>query len=129
MNFAYLISNRTVPAYPLGEPYDGRPRYGMTPAQADIYRWLVQHKPHHGAFGINFREVAWRMTCHQSKIHDHVRALVERGWIEDLGEYTKYRFVHPVKKFKESRIERARGGDSPQTQLSRTWVRPKPRCE
>jgi len=129
MNFAYLISERTVPAFPLGQPVDGRPRYGMTPDQAEVYRWLVSHKPHDADFGINFREVAWRMLRHPSKVHANARALVERGWIENRGGYTKYRFVHPIMTFKESRIEQAKGGDSPHTHLSRTWVMPKPGCE
>jgi hypothetical protein len=101
-----LSITATVPAYPLGEPYDGRPRYGMTPAQAEVYRWLVQHKPHHDAFGVNFRELAFRMASHLETSHACVRALVERGWLE-VAEYrpsaTVYRFVHPVRQFKAPR--------------------------
>ena len=32
---ALAHSEGTVPAHPLGQPLDGRPRYGMTPEQAD----------------------------------------------------------------------------------------------
>lgn len=60
-----------VPAFPLGQPVDGRPRYGMTPAQADVYRCLVKHKPHNDAFGINFRELAWRMARPARRRADH----------------------------------------------------------
>lgn len=98
----------TVPAYPLGEPFDGRPRYGMTPEMAEVYRWLVQHKPHHGSFAINFRETGWRMARHYTALHRTVQGLVERGWLEcgDLpvkGAGSTYSFVHPVKQFKAPR--------------------------
>lgn len=105
MNFAYLISERTVPAFPLGQPVDGRPRYGMTPAQADVYRWLVKHKPHDAPFGINFRNLAFCMARHLENSHASVRSLVERGWLESEGNSsaTVYRFVHPVMTFKAPR--------------------------
>lgn len=106
MNFAYLISERTVPAFPLGQPVDGRPRYGMTPEMACAYRWLVKYKPHDESFAVNFRETGWRMARHPSKIHATVQALVERGWITpdaSPGRYTTYRFVHPVMQFKAAR--------------------------
>lgn len=101
-----LAHEIAVPAYPLGEPYDGRLRFGMTPAQAEVYRWLVQNKPHHGAFGVNFREMAFRLVSHLETSHACVRGLVERGWLE-VAEHkasaTVYRFVHPVKLFKAPR--------------------------
>lgn len=88
----------TRPAYPLGRPAD-RDRYGMTPEQACLYRWLVQHKPHDKPFTIGFRAIAplFLLKGH-SKLHDRVAGLVERGWLErdDAG----YRFVHPVMQFK-----------------------------
>lgn len=99
-----VASVATVPAFPLGIPVDGRLRYGMTPAQADVYRWIVKHKPHHESFGINFRELAFRMASHLKTSHACVRALVERGWLE-VAEYkpsaTVYRFVHPIMHFNE----------------------------
>jgi len=101
MNFAHLISENTVPAFPLGQPVDGRPRYGMTPDMAEFYSWLVKYKPHTGVFGINFRESAWRMLRHPSKVHFSVRSLVERGWLD--GEGNTYSFVHPIMHFKTPR--------------------------
>lgn len=101
-----LALTGTIPAHPLGQPIDGRPRYGMTPDQAAVYRWLVQHKPHNSPFGVNFREVAWRMLRHESKIHANAQALVERGWLEVAeanASHTTYRFVHPVRHFAEPR--------------------------
>lgn len=101
-----LAQEKTVPAFPLGQPFDGRKRYGMTPAQAEVYRWLVEHKPHDQAFGVNFREMAFRMVSHLQTSHACVRGLVERGWLE-VAEHkasaTVYRFVHPVMRFKAPR--------------------------
>lgn len=90
----------TRPAYPLGRPAD-RDRYGMTPEQAHVYRWLVKKRPHDRAFSISFREVALAMASPVGNIHARVSALVERGWLErdDAG----YRFVQPVMQFKENR--------------------------
>jgi hypothetical protein len=97
---------RTVPAFPLGVPEDGRPRYGMTPEMACAYRWLVDHKPHEAPFGINFRETAWKMARHGGAMHATVQGLVERGWIEKAevrGSETTYQFVRPVMTFKAPR--------------------------
>lgn len=90
----------TRPAYPLGRPSD-RDRYGMTPEQAHVYRWLVKNRPHDRPFAISFREVALAMAAPLGSIHQRVAALVERGWLErdDAG----YRFVHPVMQFREAR--------------------------
>lgn len=96
-----LAYENTVPAYPLGRPLDGRNRYGMTPEQACLYRWLVKHKPHDRKFGINYRETAWRMARHYTKIHASVQALIDRGWLDGRGN--AYAFVHPVMKFREAR--------------------------
>ena len=92
-----LAIETTIPAYPLGQPLDGRKRYGMTPEMAHVYRWLVQHKPHDGVFGINFRELAQHMARHHGSVHPAVRSLVERGWLE--GKNETYSFVHPVMRF------------------------------
>jgi hypothetical protein len=92
---------RTVPGFPLGQPVDGRLRYGMTPEQASIYRWLVQHRPHDKSFAISFRHLAQCMASTSGNVHQRVAALCERGWLErdDAG----YRFVAPVMQFKEAR--------------------------
>lgn len=106
MNYAYLISNCTVPAYPLGEPFDGRPRYGMTPAQAEVYRWLVANRPHHGEFPLCFTDLCAALETERSTAHMHIVALVERGWLEagePNGGHTRYSFVHPVRVFKAPR--------------------------
>lgn len=90
---------RTVPAFPLGQPVDGRPRYGMTPEQACLYRWLVLQKPHAKPFAMNSRAIAW--LFHQKShggILRLVTGLIERGWLE--GDGRAYRFVHPVMTFK-----------------------------
>jgi hypothetical protein len=58
-----LASVGTVPAYPLGQPVDGRKRYGMTPEQAAVYRWLVENRPHKGSFNIQYRDVALSMAA------------------------------------------------------------------
>jgi hypothetical protein len=97
-----FYATRTVPGYPLGQPVDGRLRYGMTPEQACLYRWLVLQKPHAKPFALNSRSIAW--LFHQSShtgILRLVRGLIERGWLErdDAG----YRFVHPVMHFAEPR--------------------------
>jgi hypothetical protein len=102
-----FYGTKTVPAFPLGQPTDGRPRYGMTPEQACLYRWLVKHKPHDGPFGINFRGTAWRMARHGSAIHKTVCALVERGWLHHIEAANHmdvaYAFVHPVMNFRGPR--------------------------
>lgn len=98
---ALLNIQATIPAYPLGKPLDGRARYGMTPEQAYVYRWLVAHKPHTTPFAVAFREVAQKMVSTPGNIHARVNALIERGWItrDDAG----YRFVLPIRTFKEPR--------------------------
>jgi DNA-binding MarR family transcriptional regulator len=96
-----LAYNRTVPAYPLGQPVDGRPRYGMTPEQAFVYRWVVRNRPHDRPFTISFRQLATFMASTSGNVHSRVIALVERGWLqrEDAG----YRLVHPVMTFRGKR--------------------------
>jgi predicted DNA-binding transcriptional regulator len=96
-----FYATRTVPGFPLGEPVDGRLRFGMTPEQANIYRWLVQHRPHDRSFVISFRHIAQCMASTSGNIHQRVAALVERGWLE--REDAGYRFVQPVMHFAEPR--------------------------
>jgi hypothetical protein len=92
----------TIPAYPLGKPEDGRERFGMTPEQACLYRWLVRYKPHGKAFTINTRHTATLFLAKShSRIHDRVVGLVERGWLE--REAGSYRFVQPIRHFREPR--------------------------
>lgn len=95
MSLAYDF--QTVPAYPLGKPLDGRERFGMTAEQAALYRWLVNNRPHNEPFKMLFRDVAKRANRDLSKVHDQVAALVERGWLKNVG--TLYAFVHPVMRF------------------------------
>lgn len=102
---AVLQIEKTVPAYPLGQPIDGRSRFGMTPEQARIYRWLLAHRPHDGTFKLDFRDAAAGVNIHLQTVHYNVRELVARGWLyEDLKKYhTAYGFVKPVMHFKEPR--------------------------
>ena len=95
-----LARVNTVPAYPLGIPTDGRARYGMTPEQACLYRWLVKYKPHNESFKINTREIAVLFLARShSRIHDRLVGLVERGWLAHDG--ARYRFVEPIRRFVE----------------------------
>lgn len=100
-----LAQELTRPAFPLGQPYDGRPRYGMTQEQARVYRWLVANKPHGEAFQVHFREAAADINMKLATVHHSVRELVDRGWLfEELGtRYTRYGLVYPVMRFKEPR--------------------------
>lgn len=90
----------TQSAYPLGKPSD-RDRYGMTPEQAHVYKWLVKHRSHDRAFAIQFRALAQLMASTSGNIHQRVGALCERGWLKraDAG----YCFVKPVMTFKAAR--------------------------
>lgn len=92
----------TVPAFPLGIPVDGRERYGMTPEQAILYRWLVKYRPHDGDFKINMQQAASVMLCKRWNIHERIKALVERGWIKPTTA-GRYAFVQPVKVYKGPR--------------------------
>jgi DNA-binding MarR family transcriptional regulator len=96
---AILNIQATLPAYPCGKPLDGRDRYGMTPEQGALYRWLVKNKPHHVAFLMHFRDVASEFNRSLSKTHVQVTALVERGWLEKVEDL--YAFVQPVMHFAE----------------------------
>jgi hypothetical protein len=95
------VALKTRPAFPLGQPVDGRPRYSMTPEQAYVYRWLVQNRPHDRPFAVSFRHVAHLMASTHGNIHSRVAALVERGWLDrdDAG----YKLVPPVMTFAEPR--------------------------
>ena len=96
---ALLRIDATVPAFPLGQPLDGRPRYGMTPEQACLYRWLVKYRPCDGFFSIRLRDVSYCNRISLGNAQQRVSALVERGWLEQVGQ--KFRFVQPVRHFKE----------------------------
>lgn len=99
MSLAY--AQDTVPAFPLGQPEDGRDRYGMTPEQACVYRWLVKHRPHDQPFAIGFSLLGRLMMCSKGNAFQRVSALVERGWLDrDAGGY---RLVKPIRQFKEPR--------------------------
>ena len=94
---ALLNIQATIPAYPCGKPLDGRDRYGMTPEQGALYRWLVKNRPHDGAFAMKFRDVAAKSNRDLCKTHIQITALVERGWLEKVGDL--YAFVKPVMHF------------------------------
>ena len=100
MTHALLNITGTVPAYPLGKPLDGRERYGMTPEQASLYRWLVKNRPHDQPFLMQFRDVGKMSNRSLGKTHVQVAALVERGWLKKVGDL--YAFVHPIRHFKAS---------------------------
>lgn len=96
MSLAYATD--TVPAFPLGQPLDGRERYGMTPEQACLYRALVKAMPHDKAFRMKYRSAAAKMGTDASRLHVRMQALVERGWIHQHRRGV-YGFVAPVKLF------------------------------
>lgn len=101
MSAAAALAFETRPAYPLGRPAD-RDRYGMTPEQAILYRWLVKHKPHNKPFTINTRAIApLFLVASHSQFHVRVMALVDRGWLE--REDAGYRFVEPIMIYKGAR--------------------------
>lgn len=92
----------TVPAHPLGIPVDGRERYGMTPEQACVYRFLVKTQPHGERFKLHFRSLAKSMVCGLGNAHQRVTGLVERGWLK-VDRTGGYAFVHPIMFFKVPR--------------------------
>lgn len=96
-----IAIEKAAPAFPLGKPVDGRARYGMTPEQAILYRWLVKHKPHDAAFNPQFRTIAKLTMCSLGNAHARIAALVERGWLWKGHE--GYGFVHPIMRFKAPR--------------------------
>lgn len=103
-----LARERTVPAFPLGRPVDGRERFGMTPEQARIYRWLVQNKPLDKEFKPRCREVSRETGISLHAVHHSMRELDARGWLIGIpckpsAVVTKYRFVQPVMMFKAPR--------------------------
>ncbi len=100
------LALKTVPAYPLGRPVDGRERFSMTPDQARVYRWLVANRPHDEAFRVNCRKLAAILCSSTAVIHKHVLGLEERGWLRAAtrnGGWSSYAFVQPVMMFKERR--------------------------
>lgn len=80
MTIPLLRIDATVPAYPLGRPAD-RERFSMTPAMAEVYRWLVANRPHGEAFRVNVREMADRLGSSPTLGHKLVMGLLERGWL------------------------------------------------
>ncbi len=92
----------TVPAYPLGRPVD-RLRYGMTPQQARLYRWLVANRPHGEAFRVEFREAGAALRMSPVTVHFCIMELIDRGWMRQLPSksWCKYAFVAPVMRFRE----------------------------
>lgn len=100
---ALRIASDTIPAFPLGRPIDGRKRYGMTPSQARIYRWLVANRSHTDTFMVAFRVASADIGINLSCIHSCVVELVARGWIAEVHQHGRgvYRFVEPVMMFKD----------------------------
>lgn len=102
MSLSHLVDDdRTVPAFPLGQPYDGTPRYGMTAEQARFYRWIVANRTRCLAFNMDFRQIARVSGEPLSQLHNHASALVERGWLRRIGR--KFAFVQPVMQFEARR--------------------------
>ena len=101
---ALILADNTTPAFPLGQPLDGRKRYSMTPRQAKVYRWLVENRPHGHKFTVDFRGTAAAVGMTASAVHFCVMELVDRGWMaEVLGRALGvYQFVHPVMRFRAS---------------------------
>lgn len=98
-----LRIERTIPAYPCGKPLNGKERFGMTPEQAKVYRWLVAHRSHKEPFVIYFREMARVFNCQPGVVHRHVQCLRERGWIMKTCR-DSYMFVEPIRFLKEPRV-------------------------
>lgn len=101
---SHAHAHDTVPAFPLGQPIDGRKRYSMTPEQASLYRWLIANRPSERPFAMDFRDIARQTPTGLYALHVRVQALVERGWIMPVTikpGHSTYSFVHPIKYFKE----------------------------
>jgi len=105
MSAVVCYDEQYVPAHPLGIPVDGRPRYGMEPEQAKLYRWLLANRAHHEEFRFDFRAVALAIGSHHGTVHNLTKGLVERGWLyrADNSNHLKviYGFVQPVVHFRE----------------------------
>lgn len=99
---AVIFADSTIPAFPLGQPLDGRKRYSMTPRQARVYHWLVENRPHGHKFTVDFRGTATSVGMTASAVHFCVMELVDRGWVaEVIGKVPGiYQFVHPVMRFR-----------------------------
>lgn len=97
-----ILEFKTVPGFPLGQPKDGRPRYGMTPEQARLYRWLLKSRPHHIPFPMHFRDAEVDIGIGKASLHRCMQGLVERGWVDHApnGGHAEYRMVRPVKRFR-----------------------------
>lgn len=102
------LNEKYVPAHPSGIPADGRLRYGMTPEQASLYRWLVANRSHDEEFHFDFRRAAEALGFyHGGAVYQVVRGLIERGWLYRVenGNHldTVYGFVQPIMRFREPR--------------------------
>ena len=97
-----LAITATLPAYPLGQPVDGRPCYGMTPEQARLYCWLVANRPHAEVFRVLFREVGAALQMSPGTVHFCLMELIDRGWVRQIPSksWCKYTFVAPVMRFR-----------------------------
>lgn len=97
----------TVPAFPLGQPVDGRDRYGMTPEQAALYRWLINNRPNDRPFIMDFRDIARKTVIGLYHAHLRVQGLVERGWLavsaDENHMQRRYSFVQPIMRFERRR--------------------------
>lgn len=99
---AVILADNTIPAFPLGQPPDGRKRFGMTPQQARLYRWLVESRPHDIPFQMHFRDAALALGIGVGAAHYCLIELVERGWVTSTGNgaHTQYQMVPPVMAFR-----------------------------
>jgi hypothetical protein len=99
---APALRESSIPAFPLGQPLDGRKRYGMTPQQARLYRWLVKSRPHHIPFQMHFRDAALALGTGVGSLHYCLMELVDRGWVSNTGAgaHAQYQMVPPVMTFK-----------------------------
>lgn len=99
---ALSFARSTIPAFPLGQPLDGRKRFSMTPRQAKVYRWLVEQRQHDHMFTVDFRRTASALGMTASAVHFCVMELVDRGWMEAVIDRAVgvYQFVHPVMTFR-----------------------------
>lgn len=107
MSALVCYEEQYVPAHPLGIPADGRPRYGMEPEQAKLYRWLIANRPHDEEFHFDFRRTAQGIGSHFGTVHSLAKGPIERGWLYRVenGNHldTVYGFVQPVMRFREPR--------------------------
>jgi hypothetical protein len=95
-------STQMVKAYPLGEPVNGMPRHSMLPAQAILYRDLVDRFGNDPAqaFKIDQRRTAKRLGFGgKVNLMWQTKQLCDRGWLEKVFERGAYRLVEPIMRF------------------------------